>query len=419
MKINQISSCRICGNQNLIEILDLGDQALTGLFPKSKDESVPIGPLQLVKCHGEEGCQLVQLRHSFEAERMYGQNYGYRSGLNASMVAHLKSKAEMLQQMNPLKPGDVVLDIGSNDGTSLSFYPQECTRIGMDPTSAKFRKYYQPGIHALAEFFSAENFRRDFGAQKAKVISSIAMFYDLEDPLSFVRDIAEVLDNEGVWHFEQSYMPLMIERNAYDTVCHEHVEYYSLFQIQWMLSRCGLRILDVQFNDINGGSFAVTACKESSRHKASSGLVEQILDQEKRIGIHTLELFHKFRNSVEVHRDKLCNLIKDIRSKGGRIMGCGASTKGNVLLQYCGFTANEIEAVAEVNPDKFGSFTPGTLIPIISEAEARVIKPDYFLVLPWHFKSNLISREKGFLESGGKIIFPLPTIEIVEIVRPD
>lgn len=413
MKINQISQCRICGNQNLVEVLDLGNQALTGVFPKTADEFVPIGPLQLVKCHGEEGCQLVQLRHSFEAERMYGQNYGYRSGLNASMVAHLKSKAEMLQKISTLKSGDVVLDIGSNDGTSLSFYPAECTRIGMDPTSAKYREYYQPGIKAIAEFFSAENFRRTFGDLKAQVISSIAMFYDLEDPLSFVKDIAEVLDDEGVWHFEQSYMPLMLERNAYDTVCHEHVEYYSLFQIQWMLSRCGLRILDVQFNDINGGSFAVTACKESSGRKAAPGVVERILDEEKQIGIHMLELFKKFRSRVEAHRDELISLVQEIRSKGGRIMGYGASTKGNVLLQYCGFTANEIEAVAEVNPDKFGSYTPGTLLPIISESEAKSAHPDYFLALPWHFRSNILGREYDSLQKGTRFIFPLPEIEVV------
>jgi hypothetical protein len=328
------------------------------------------------------------------------------------MVAHLKSKAEMLQQMNPLKPGDVVLDIGSNDGTSLSFYPQECTRIGMDPTSAKFRNYYQPGIHAIAEFFSAENFRRAFGGQKAKVISSIAMFYDLEDPQSFVKDIVEVLDEEGVWHFEQSYLPLMLERNAYDTVCHEHVEYYSLFQIHWMLSRYGLRILDVQFNDINGGSFAVTACKENFIHKALPGLVEGILDEEKRIGIHTLELFQKFRSRVETHREELLNLFKRITSEGGRVMGYGASTKGNVLLQYCGFTTNEIEAVAEVNPDKFGSFTPGTLLPIVSERTAKASRPDYFIVLPWHFRRNILEREKFTMQKGIRFIFPLPEIEI-------
>jgi hypothetical protein len=413
MKIQRISKCRLCENEHLIDIVSLGEQALTGVFPKRSDETVPTGPLELVKCHGENACHLVQLRHSFQADKMYGMNYGYRSGLNSSMVRHLKSKAESLQQLNPLKANDLILDIGSNDGTSLSFYPTEVTRVGMDPTIAKFREHYQPGIHAIDDFFTADSFRAQFGTRKAKIISSIAMFYDLEEPLKFVKDITEVLADDGIWHFEQSYMPLMLKQNAYDTICHEHLEYYALHQIKWMTDRCGLRIIDVEVNDVNGGSFAVTVCKDSAPFPSKASVVEKMLESEERVGINTAAPFEEFRERILKHRDELRALIAELLARGCSIMGYGASTKGNVLLQFCGFTKKEIPAIAEVNPDKFGSFTPGTLIPIIPESEARASKPDYFLVMPWHFRENLLSRESEYIQGGGKMIFPLPTVEIV------
>jgi len=329
------------------------------------------------------------------------------------MIRHLKAKAESLQKLNPLEAGDLVLDIGSNDGTSLSFYPPNTIRVGMDPTIVKFREYYQPGIHAIADFFSADSFRAQFGTRNAKVISSIAMFYDLEEPLQFVKDITEVLADDGVWHFEQSYMPLMLKQNAYDTICHEHVEYYSLHQIKWMTDRCGLKIIDVVLNDINGGSFAVTASKKDSKHTVNSVVIDGLLREELAMGINTLAPFEEFNGRVFKHREAFRDLIGSLNKDGKKIMGYGASTKGNVLLQLCGFTKSDIPAIAELNPDKFGSFTPGSLIPIISESEARDSKPDYFVVLPWHFRENLVTREQPFLNAGGKMIFPLPEIEIL------
>ena len=412
--LKQISSCRICGNPNLVTILSLGEQFLTGVFPKSRDEKISAGPLELMKCHGDGVCGLVQLRHSFDSSEMYGENYGYRSGLNSSMVRHLKSKAEMLQRINPLAEDDLVLDIGSNDGTSLSFYPSKVKRVGMDPTIAKFRRFYQPGIEPIADFFTAANFENHFPGRKAKIVSSIAMFYDLDEPLRFVGDVASVLAPDGIWHFEQSYMPLMLEHNAYDTICHEHLEYYGLQQIQWMMERCGLRIMDVEMNDINGGSFAVTVCLEDAPHKSNTESIQRLLADELNAGLQTLQPYERFRDRVFAHRDALVVKLRELSAGGSSILGYGASTKGNVILQFCGLTEREIPAIAEVNADKFGAFTPGTLIPIISEADAHARKPDYFLVMPWHFRTNLIEREGEFLKHGGKMIFPLPHIEVVE-----
>ena len=410
-KIRAIQSCRCCGNQNLVEVLSLGVQSLTGVFPRTSTEQVSQGPLELVKCHGEGNCGLLQLRHSFDATEMYGRNYGYRSSLNHSMVHHLKSKVVSLMTLQPIAPGDVVLDIGSNDGTLLSFVPAHATRIGMDPTIAKFQHFYAPGIVAVADFFSAKSFFAQSPA-KARLVTSIAMFYDLESPVSFMEQVAAVLTDDGLWHFEQSYMPSMLSQNAYDTICHEHLEYYALHQIQWMAAHCGLRILEVELNDVNGGSFAVTACKQDAPHISNLEKINAILDRERRQGLHELAIYEEFKNRVFSHRDHLREAVCVLTDSGSLLLGYGASTKGNVILQFCGFGPGEIPAIAEVNEDKFGSFTPGTHIPIISEVEAHARHPDYLLVFPWHFRSNLIDREAAFLAQGGRMIFPLPSIDI-------
>ena len=409
--VKKLEKCRICGNPDLLSLLSLGNQVLTGVFPRSPEDKISCGPLELVKCHGEGTCSLLQLAHSYDSAEMYGANYGYRSGLNRSMVSHLGQKVQKLLAQYPVSPGDVVLDIGSNDGTLLSNYPEGVLPVGMDPTAAKFREYYQPRVTVIPDFFSAEKFLAATGGKKARMVTSIAMLYDLESPLDFVRQIASILEKNGVWHFEQSYMPSMIQVNAYDTVCHEHLEYYGLRQIQWMLGKNGLKILEVEINDINGGSFAVTAALESSRLPANESQIRKILEAESIF--ETTEPYEKFADRVSSHRDELREKIAAIMREGSSILGYGASTKGNVILQYCGLTTREIPAIAEVNPDKFGAFTPGTLIPIISEKEAHARKPDYFLVLPWHFRSNLLEREAAYIREGGKMLFPLPSIEIV------
>lgn len=406
-----IDHCRLCKNPTLINILTLGNQCLTGIFPRSSTEPISRAPLELVKCHGEKACGLVQLRHSFDLNAMYGQDYGYRSSLNPSMVWHLKSKVEKLSHLVSLTDKDLVLDIGSNDGTLLSFYPDSVVRVGMDPTIAKFGGYYMPGIHAIPSFYSAKTFQNYFGHRKAKIITSIAMYYDLEDPLAFTQDVRDVLASDGIWHFEQSYLPSMLEKNSYDTICHEHLEYYNLHQIQWIAQHCGLRILDVEFNLINGGSFAVTVCHPDAPYPSNKDNIAQSLANEQIL--QTLKPYEEFKTRVFAHREHLRDTLSHIRSENGSVLGYGASTKGNVILQFCELTEKEIPAIAEVNEDKLGAYTPGSRIPIISEKAAHQLNPDFLLVMPWHFRNNLISREKDYLERGGLMIFPLPSIEIV------
>jgi hypothetical protein len=319
----------------------------------------------------------------------------------------------MLKEYVALEAGDVVLDIGSNDGTTLSFFPAHLQRIGMDPTAAKFARFYDPGIVAVSDFFSADLFEEKSAGRKAKVVTSIAMFYDLENPLAFVEQIERVLDDEGVWHLEQSYMPMMLQQTAYDTVCHEHLEYYSLRQIQWMLGRCGLKILTVELNSVNGGSFAVTAAKSHSHYTADTAGIERVLADEDKLSLHALEPYRDFATRVSAHRDDLLALLHRIHANGDRVIGYGASTKGNVILQFCGIDESIIPFIAEVNEEKFGRLTPGSEIPIISENDARAMKPAYLLVMPWHFRDNLVAREAEYLAAGGRMIFPLPHIEIV------
>lgn len=399
------------GGSHLVTVLNLGMQALTGVFPKTRDEVIGEGPLELV---WSPASGLLQLRHSFQPSEMYGDNYGYRSGLNQSMVDHLAHKVRQLERLVPLAAGNVVLDIGSNDCTLLKAYATTgLERIGIDPTGAKFSSYYPAEVKLVPDFFSAAAYRKAT-TRKATIVTSIAMFYDLDDPISFAREVASVMADDGIWHFEQSYMPSMLRLNSYDTICHEHLEYYSLQAVQKILAAADMKIVDVVMNNVNGGSFAVTAVKSANHSvRANRPVIDWMLDQEERMGLGTPKPFRDFEERVFRHRDDLTRLIRSLTADGKKVLGYGASTKGNVVLQFCGLGPADIPAIAEVNADKFGRVTPGTRIPIISEQEARAMKPDYFLVLPWHFKDGILRREKDYLASGGKFIFPFPEIEIV------
>ena len=406
----ELQTCRISPSKSLIPVLDLGVQALTGIFPKSADEDVPLAPLEMVWCP-DSG--LVQLKHSVDPTEMYGENYGYRSGLNPTMVQHLERKAKWLEDSFPLEESDVVLDIGSNDGTLLNSYRTEnLARIGFDPVAKKYLHLYDHGVQVVTDFFSQPALAA-ISSAKAKIITSIAMVYDLEDPVGFMAEIAGSLDVVGVWHFEQSYLPAMLRTNSYDTICHEHLEYYSLSVIQSLLAVNGMKLLDVQTNSINGGSFAVTAALEESPHPVNTPVIEWLLRQEENLGLTTAKPYDLFRDRVFQHREDLRSLVSGLNRAGKKVVAYGASTKGNVLLQFCGFGPDDIACVAEVNPEKFGSFTPGSGIPIVSEDEVRKMNPDYMLVLPWHFRDFIVQKESGFLERGGRLIFPLPEIEIV------
>lgn len=407
----KVEQCRICGNSNLVRVLSLGEQMLTGVFPREKGAKITTGPLNLVKCMGgDEVCGLVQMEHSYDLGEMYGENYGYRSGLNASMVAHLHGKVKKILTQVDLQEGDLVVDIGSNDSTTLQAYPfSGLALVGVDPTGIKFHSYYPPHIQLIPDFFSSALVKARFPGKKAKVVTSFSMFYDLEDPVGFMRQVYEVLADDGVWVFEQSYMPTMLETNSYDTVCHEHLEFYALKQIKWMADKVGFRIVDVEFNDVNGGSFSITVSKANGDLTVIPS-VQKILDREREQGLDTLEPFQAFAQRAEKTRTDLLDFIKTAHAQGKTVAALGASTKGNVLLQYCGLTEKDIPFVGEVNVEKYGCYTPGTWIPIIPETELLAKKPDYLIVLPWHFRKFFLAQEKY---SQTTLVFPLPNLEIV------
>ena len=405
----EISHCRICGNQQLVEVLDLGTQALTGVFPRTRTQQVTTGPLRLVKCTGDrEVCGLLQLQHTYGLGELYGENYGYRSSLNTSMVAHLHGKVRKILERVSLPDNALIIDIGANDSTTLQAYPQRYTLVGVDPV-AKFDSCYPKNIQLISDFFSAATVERHLNGRKASVITSFSMFYDLPEPLKFMQEICAVLDDEGIWVLEQSYMPTMLRRNSYDTVCHEHLEYYALKQIKWMADRVGLKIVDVEFNEVNGGSFSVVAAKQRSSH-IESPQVAKILNQETREGLDTLRPYQDFARRVAASRAALRKFLDHARQSGKSVCALGASTKGNVLLQYCNITQAELARVGEVNSEKFGSFTPGTLLPIAREEDVLVMQPNYLLILPWHFRSFFLKHPKLV---GRNLVFPLPELEVI------
>jgi NDP-4-keto-2,6-dideoxyhexose 3-C-methyltransferase len=407
--IHEIAECRICRARDFVPVIDLGQQALTGRFPAATEPDPPSAPLVVVRC---THCGLVQLRYSVDTGELFAGNYGYRSGINATMRNHLAGIAARIAARAGLKSGDVVLDIGCNDGTLLMSYEEPgLFRVGIDPLAEMFRAGYRADLEVGTGFFTADAYISTSGRRTARAVTSIAMFYDLDDPGAFVSDVARVLAADGIWVLEQSYLPSMLETNSFDTVCHEHLEYYSLAQIDRLVRAHGLRIFDVEINGINGGSFQVWVCYDGAEYVTDSGRIGAITEGERKLGLMSEEPYAGFRSRVSSIGERLRTLLQTESSCGKKIYVYGASTKGNVLLQHFRLDASLIRACADKNPIKWGRRTPGTGIPIISEEAARA-DADYFLVLPWSFRDEFLARENAFRARGGKFIFPLPEIEI-------
>jgi GDP-mannose 4,6-dehydratase len=343
---------------------------------------------------------------------LYEYEYGYRSGISNTMREHLKKYQEEILSIVQLNEGDVIVDIGSNDSTMLQYYSNKLKRIGVDPTGSQFKEYYI-NVELLATYFTHQNFKNIYGDIKCKLVSSISMFYDLPQPVQFAKDIYNILDDNGIWTCEQSYLLSMLKTNSIDTICHEHLEYYSLHQIKEIADRSNFKIIKVEFNDCNGGSFRIYFAKKySSMYKEDTEVIDKIIKEEIEYGLHDDNIFKHFMDNCDNQINKLKKFIDVVNKNNKKIYIYGASTKGNCLLQYGNITENDIKYAVERNPKKEGKMT-STGIRIIMEEQMRKEQPDYLLVLPWHFKNEIIQRESDFLEKGGQLIFPFPEFEII------
>jgi len=398
-------------------IIDLGDQPLSGVFPRPESPDPSVSPLKLVRCDAEAkpgSCGLVQLLHTAELSEMYGTTYGYYSSISPTMVSHLEAKVHALAKFAKPQPSDVVLDIGCNDGTLLNTYGTKAglTRIGMDPSAKKFAHNYQPDIRVVYDFFNEKGARTLIGDKSCKIITSIAMFYDLDDPMKFMRDIRALLSKDGVWAVELSYLPLLLKQLTYDQICHEHVTYLGLRHMDWMMKKTGLKILDVTFNDMNGGSFYIIAGRDDGPHQPQTEKIQKLLDDE--AVLDTDEPFSRMRNRILNQRDDVRAFFATMKAAGKKVYGYGASTKGNIVLNYCDVGAGDLVAIGDRNPEKDGLVTPGTRIPIISHQKLRDLNPEYLFVLIWHFRKEVIKDEIALIKQGCKFVFDLPRLHVVD-----
>lgn len=407
----QVLACRVCHETTLDLIINFGNLSLTGVFLEDGREAKK-EPLILCRC---KSCGLVQLGHNYSQIDLYGDSYGYESHLNRTMVEHLQQTARILEEkyLAEIK-NPIVVDIASNDGTLLSgYFHDSITKIGIDPLLDVVSDYYPLGTVKIRDFFSSSVYWK-FESNPSNLVTSLSVLYDLDDPVAFARSVNEILVDQGIWYFEQSYLPLMIEATSYDTICHEHVLYLSLHDIQRILDLSGFKILEASINRTNGGSVAVTAIKTNSDVPLTPFVIN-LLDSEVKNGVFDGTAIQTFAESYFQHSIELRRIITEFKLLGADIIGFGASTKGNVLLQTAGLDFGDIRAIGDVNPRKFGKQTPGSSIPIVSEKELIETAGEntVALVLPWHFREGLVKSLEAYLSKGGKLVFPLPRIEVI------
>ncbi len=407
-----ITECRSCGSTDLTPILSLGLQYPSNFIeldfiPDEKDQI----PLELIFCENHD-CGLLQLKHTASRESLY-KEYWFRSGLNEKMVEALNDVTQSVENRITLSENDIVLDIGCNDGTLLRSYKSKVRLVGFEPASNLIPEASKDTELIINNFFNFNEFKEHFQNEKVKAITSIAMFYDLEDPNAFVSDIANCLDNDGIWVIQMAYLIPMLELNAFDNIVHEHLEYWSLKSVKHLLEKHGLEIFDIELNDVYGGSFRIYVKTKNNTKLKIENSVTEFSKKEDEFGLEKKQTYLDFANRVNTLKNKLNDFIKQEISNGKLIYAYGASTKGNTLLQFYNLTSESITKAADRDSKKFGKMTIGSNIPVISEEQARDEKPDYFLVLPWHLVDFFKERENKFFKNGGKFIIPLPDFKII------
>ena len=420
-KIQLLKKCKVCGSKDLTEVLTLNEQYLSPTFVKTNKDN-PLAeiksPLTLVLCDkskSENNCGLLQLKEITDADLLY-KDYFYRTATNDTMRKDLKELVD--QVISIVKPADqsIVVDIGSNDCTMLNFYDKKFNLVGFEP--AQNIKFIDKGknIKVINNYFNSKNFKENFPSKKAKIITSCAMFYDLENPLQFVKDIEEILDEDGVWCCQISYLDSMIRFNNFYDICHEHLSYYSLESFEYLINKLNLKLFYAETNSVNGGSVRLYVCKKNSKKFEKLELTEKLnllRKEEKNLKLTQSKTFLNFEKTVSSLRTKTIKFVDEIIDNKKIVLALGASTKGNIILQHFNLTKDKIPFISERNPDKVGLRCLGSDIELISEERARDINPEAFIVLPWNFKKEIVDRERKYLDNGGKLMFVMPYPHVV------
>jgi len=396
--------CKNCKRNFLKKIVKIGKQPLSGFFHSKKEKKLPKYSLDLYKC---SNCELVQLNNSANIKKMYGTHYGYKTSVSNMMLLHLKEKVNRFKKNKIIKKGNNILDIGSNDASFLKLLGKNYNLYGIDPSAKKFKKEYK-GMKLITNFFSKKNIQKHLKNRDIKfdLISSFAIFYDVEDPNLFCQDIEMLLSDNGTWVCEFSYLPLMLKNLTFDQICHEHIMYYTFGVFEKILLNNNLRVINIKLNEINGGSIEVIIAKNKSKRTRNTALIKKMRNDEKNISNKS---FHNFSNRVKKVKNDLVSFIE----KNHPIAGYGASTKGNIVLNYCNINSNQMSYICDANNQKFGKYTPGTNIKIVSKEKMRELKPKYLLVLIWSFRSEIIKQELNYIKNGGNLIFHLPKFHII------
>ena len=401
-----IKKCRISPDKNIKKIIDFGNISLTGVFPKKKNTKIKITPLTLVF---SEESKLLQLKHNYNHKYLFGNNYGYRSSLNKSMIEHLNFKYKYLLKKANIKKNDNILDIGSNDGTFLNFFSKSINKTGCDPTANKFKKNYQKGTKILPKIFDNKSLKF-FKNKKFKLVTSIAMFYDLKNPLIFCKLVEKILNKNGIFHVEIAYLADIISTLSFDTFCQEHLTYFSFTSFNYLINQTNLKIINYNRNSINGGSINFDLAFKNSSHKTNIKKIKKLIKLEKKIKIEQLSTYKRFAKKITKLQVQIKKKLSKI--KQSKIYGFGASTKGNVTLQFCNIDNNIMNGIYDVNPEKFKCYTPKTNILIKDEKYIFKDKPDYIVFLIWHFKKTIFEKFKKFKLKNTKFIWLFPKFKI-------
>jgi SAM-dependent methyltransferase len=418
-KVRFAEVCRSCGQGDLMDVISLGNQFVSDFVLNEEEQIGHVrAPLDLIHCpESRGGCGLVQLRHSAPASAMWGEQYWYKSGINRMIREDLADIVAKATKMRPVNPGDLVVDIGCNDGTMLGYHRSGADLLGFEPSGNVAREAAAKGIRVVRDFFNGAALRASVGERKPAIVTAISMFYDLDYPNLFLRDVKQALHPEGLFVVQQNYLKTMLKNNAFDNICHEHLEYYSLRSLNHLLDRHGLEIFDVEQNGINGGSIRTYIKHKGAnfpiQDAAAKSRLEALRLAEEEDRLHSSEPYQAFAERIRDVKTKLMGFLEEEKKKGRTICGCGASTRGNVTLQYFGMSSELMDCIFDRNPDKWGLKTIGTQIPVYSPDDVDKFKPDYQVVMIWHIFRGIGDDEKAFLERGGKFLLPLPQPKIV------